>query len=368
MKLQTQIFLETNGIEALTSELGIKVSHDEDTGLVIFNYDQIESPKTHPVVRECRGLILENNSWNFVARSFPRFFNWGEVIDEMKNFNFNEFVIDSKEDGSLCIIYYYNGNWHANTRGSFGKDHMQFQNFTWREAFIKALNVNSFNDLNNILDERLTYVCEFVSPWNKIVRKYDKPSMYLLTIFNGINELSWKEIDDEELRIKEHKLLFVRPNRYYFSSIDEIKLFLQSLESKDPTNEGVVIRDKDNRRWKIKSPTYLSLHRLRGEGNMYDPKNIIPFVLSGEADELLTYFPEIEDGFRKIESEIKESYITLNSLWNSTKHITDQKEFALAIMNKTPFTGILFQIRKSGEKLDSVWRNSGDKILKFLYK
>jgi hypothetical protein len=82
--LQVQEYLHSGKSWAnLTDELGIKVVFHPSLPLVTVNYDQIESPKTHPIVRECRGLVLHRQTFDLVARSFPRFFNWGEVADEM---------------------------------------------------------------------------------------------------------------------------------------------------------------------------------------------------------------------------------------------------------------------------------------------
>lgn len=368
--LETQKYLLEKSLDDLTAELGIKVTQDSELGLVILNYDQIESPKTHPIVRECRGLVLELGTWQIVARSFPRFFNWGEVADEMGLFDFGEFHTDSKEDGSLCIIYNYRGQWLANTRGSFGKDLMQFQDFTWREGFLRALGVDSFDRLDNHLNPELTYVCEFVSPWNKVVRNYPEPSMYLLTAFRGKEELSRMEVREGIGTSGVFRL----PQSYTFGSIDEISEYIRKIQAEDPTNEGVVIRDSGNRRWKIKSPAYLSLHRMRGEGdNLYNPKNILPFVLTGEGDELLTYFPEVKDRFFEIKNMVESEYLKLLETWHSAKGIENQKEFALSILGKTPFTGILFELKKKfGQAqeeahLKKAWLEADSAILKFLF-
>jgi hypothetical protein len=319
-------------------------------------------------VRECRALVLNSKDFTLVARSFPRFFNWGEVADEMGLFDFNDFVIHSKEDGSLCVLYHFDGQWHGNTRGSFGLDNMQFQPFSWREGFLKAMGVSSWNSLDGVLDPSLTYICEFVSPWNKVVRTYSEPKMYLLTAFRGHRELTWAELDAVPGP-------FIRPDRYHYTSIEEIMTFLSAQADKDKTFEGVVIRDKDGRRWKVKNPTYLALHKMRGEGdNLYNPKNLMPFVLAGEGDELLTYFPEVKDTFTEMKKKVDDAYAVLEDVWAKNKDIEVQKDFALAIQKKTPFTGILFDLRKrfgkdqTVELLKKNWREAGDLILKVLFK
>jgi len=369
--LHTQQYLQTKSLTDLENELGIKIAEHPHDPLVILNYDQIESPKTHPIVRECRGLVLHKHTFEVVAKSFNRFFNWGEVQDEMGHFDFSNFIVQDKEDGSLAIIYFYE-KWRVNTRGSFALDNMQFQDFTWQEAICRALHVNELSDLDQFLDRNLTYVCEFCSPWNKIVRRYEEPRVYLLTAFEGDRELSWEELEARELASDRNCAggIMGTPGLIVFNTLEEIQDFLREQEVDDPTYEGVVIRDINNRRWKIKSATYLGLHRLRGEGdNMWNPKHLLPFVLAGEEDELLTYFPEVKETFYKLKAQVLENYSEMVEVWGDYRHLRDQKEFALAVKD-TPFASILFSVRRehgdaeTSKHLRAKWRESDRLILK----
>lgn len=364
--LHVQKFLREKGHDALTEELGIKVNKHDTLPLVILNYDQIDSPKTNPIVRECRGLVLHADTHQVVARSFNRFFNWGEVQDEMDSFDFSDFSVQSKEDGSLVLIYNFDGKWRSNTRGSFAEDNMQFQKFTWTAGILQALGIDSFDDFH--LAKEFTYVCEFCSPWNKIVRQYNQPVMYLLTAFDNAT--------GEELTIEQCDGFaraggMLRPDFYPFESMEEVQRFLQKQEQDDPTYEGVVIRDWQNHRWKIKSPTYLGLHRLRGnDDNIWNPKHLLPFVLSGEDDELLTYFPECNERFHEVKCKVLEAYIEMLEAWADNWPIEDQKEFALAVKDNK-FSGVLFNARKKDGRVAEVrqeWRNSADAIHKKLFK
>lgn len=256
--LSVQQYLQSKTFDDLTAELGILVRKHDTLPLVILNYDQIKSPKTHPIVRECRALVLHSKTYEVVAKSFNRFFNWGEVVEEMPLFDFSDFIVQSKEDGSLVLLYHFDGHWHANTRGGFALDKMEHQDFTWRDGICKALRLTNLDLLDNYLDKRYTYVCEFCSPWNKIVRQYAEPVMYLLTAFEGTRELSWEELDTHE---QAHGIMST-PDRFEFKSIEEIQDFLTQKAADDPTFEGVVIRDRAGHRWKIKSATYLDLREL----------------------------------------------------------------------------------------------------------
>lgn len=365
--LHVQEYLQTKSLDDLTAELGIKVAyHPDGLPLVILNYSQIDSPKTNPIVRECRGLCLRSDSFELVARSFSRFYNWGEVQDEMPLFDFNDFVVESKEDGSLSILYYFGGKWRANTRGSFALDLMQFQNFTWQEGIARAMRLPSIESCAGLLDPTVTYICEFCSLWNKVVRQYKTPALYLLTAFRGLTELSWEETDQLTAGI------LIRPERHDFHSIEEIQRYLQERSVKDATFEGVVIRDRSNHRWKIKSATFLGLHRLKGDGdNLFHPKYLLPFVLSGEEAELLCYFPEARSHFYELKAKVSCAYANLLETWIEHKDIELQKEFALAICKK-PFSGMLFELRKkfgveqNVNHLKDLWRNSEANILKTL--
>lgn len=365
--LHVQRYLQNKTVEELSAELGIKAAVHPHLPLVILNYDQIESPKTHPIVRECRGLVLRSDTFDLVAKSFSRFFNWGELTEEMALFDFSDFTVQSKEDGSLCLIYYFDGQWHANTRGSFALDLMQHQQFTWREGFCKALGVKDLSELQTQLHSTITYVCEFCSVWNKVVRKYDEPQMFLLTAFRGLQELS-----HDELEALMPEGLFKRPIKYQFHSIEEIQQFLQEQGANDPTFEGVVIRDKNGMRYKVKSATYLGLHKLRGEGdNLFHPKHLLPFVLAGEEDELLNYYPEVTEQFYKLKSHVLSDYSKVLETWADHKDIQDQKTFALAVKDH-PYSGVLFRVRKEygltqkSKDLRTVWKDSDDLILKKL--
>lgn len=370
--LEVQNYLSSgNSFEDLTAELGIKAAYHPTLPLVILNYSQIDSPKTNPIVRECRALVLTTDTHQVVAKSFDRFFNWGEVAEEMSSFDFSDFVVQSKEDGSLALLYHYDGHWRVNTRGSFAQDKMEFQSFTWEQAVCKALRMNSLDEIDARLGYDLrgcTLVCEFCSPWNKVVRKYEQPVLYLLTAFGVGGEMDVGYC--EKLAVQ---LDVLRPTLYQFTNIEQIQKFLQDQAAADPTFEGVVMRDRHGHRWKVKSPTYLGLHRLRGEGdNLYNPKHLLPFVLAGEESELLAYFPEAAEAFYRTKSRVLEAYVRLLHLWADHKDIEQQKDFALAIQGKSPFTFMLFNVRKmhgkaqTAKHLDEEWRRSEAQILKFL--
>jgi len=123
--------------------------------------------------------------------------------------------------GSLVLIYYWQGQWRINTRGSFGQGEINYSGLTWDEL-IRPLFYES------ILNQQYTYVCEFCSPYNKIVKLYPEPTLYLLTVFNRYDEL---EFDD--YMVEAGRCGFLTPKVYTVlnkEEIDELIDYLSGLE------------------------------------------------------------------------------------------------------------------------------------------
>ena len=79
LNLQTFIRENENWRE-LISEKPYCIKVTEKEGLVCFKYSQIDSDFNEPLVRECRGIILEKDTWNVVAYAFNKFFNFFWII------------------------------------------------------------------------------------------------------------------------------------------------------------------------------------------------------------------------------------------------------------------------------------------------
>src|SRR5581483_8555835 len=108
--LNIQNFLLTQGKpEDLKTTRGINFYEHPTLPLIGFKYDQIDSPKTDPIVKEARGIVLGKCTWNVIAKPFNRFFNLGEDQENFKDFDWNDFTCYTKEDGSLMIVYFYDG-------------------------------------------------------------------------------------------------------------------------------------------------------------------------------------------------------------------------------------------------------------------
>lgn len=341
MFLETQFYLKEKGLQALQDEFGIEVRENEDS--VILNYGIASGQKTHPIVRECRSLCLNKLDWSIQSRSFRRFFNLAECVELHKDFNWDNFVCYEKCDGSIISLYYnlYNGRWQINTRSTFGDGKINDFQITWQELFF-----NTFKppvDHDYVLSSRYTYVFEMCSLYNKVVRHYESPTLYLLAAFNRFVD---KELSDEELDNVAKKLCVERPQRYEFKNCDDILSYINDPEL-DATFEGFVVKDNENRRLKIKNLKYLALSSIRGNGE-FSPKRILPLILSqnqNDIDELISYFPEIKPEIEALQHKVNLLKYQMECIWAYASQLQVQKDFALAIKNQY-FAPIFFEARK----------------------
>lgn len=363
-ELDVQRWLRTSNLspkEALSQlniVFDIRLTYHPSEPLVILNYG-LESPKTLALSRECRGLTLDyEDNFRVVAKGFTRFFNYGEALAETQGFDWKNFCCTSKEDGSILLIFKYKNLWRVNTRGSFGCGiPNELHGRTWEELFYDVVDEIALDEIK----DNVTLVCELVSPYTKVVRQYPKTDVYLLSMFDNDTLEEYQEILD----IVAQRLRLNRPQKYSFKNIKEIQSFCEN--HPEATYEGVVVFDGVER-LKIKNSRYLSLHHLRGEGqNLYSVKNLISFILSGDTEELLCYFPEVKTKLDEYTTKIDTAYLQLMKVWNEAESIASQKEFAQFILPKTPLASILFEARKRGVSPASIWRDNAPVILKRIF-
>lgn len=130
----------------------------------------------------CRGLIVDDLTHEIVAWPFPKFFNVGEHAhgnDYAPPLPDEPFEVYDKVDGSLGIVFHYNGRWHTASKGSFASEQAM-----WAQAWI------SISDTARLIPG-VTYLAEIIYPENRIVVDYgDRTDLVLL----GAYDASGREI------------------------------------------------------------------------------------------------------------------------------------------------------------------------------
>lgn len=307
--------------------------HPVFNNLVLLKYDQINSPFTEAIVRECRGIILdESNDWNVVSMSFTKFFNNSEPLAAPIDWTTSK--VFNKLDGSLATIYAYNGSWHVATTGSpdAGGQVNDFD-FTFAELFWKTYEY----DLPPV-DCNICFYFELTSPYNKIVVNHAEPKLTLL----GARDIKTLE----ELPI--HKASLYISNCPYVQEfpLDSFAEMDKTFETMSPyEQEGYVVCDANFNRVKLKHPRYVYLHHIK---DSVSQKNFVKVAINGEIPEVVSHFPEFEHILTDAQVRIDCLVNQLEIEYEKIKDIPIQKDFALAAKN-SKCSAILFQYR--GKKI-----------------
>lgn len=319
--------------------LNIKIKHYEAEGLYCLNYDQINSPKTDNLVRLCRGIIVDSDL-NIVCRPFKRFFNYGEALEITQGFEFDTATVQEKADGSLVKVYFWNGLWRIATRGTAFAETQNYTGQMFSDMVLDAFECYSLEDFsetlnNEDLDKSKTYLFEFTSPDNRIVTRYKKSEMVYLGCVNNIT-------GEENISSINFSCLFARnAKQYSFNTFDNM---LEVLRELPDLQEGYVCTDGNGLKVKLKSPTYVAVHKIRGEC-IPTPKRIAELVVTGETDEYLTYFPEDRSLFEPYVEAYNLLLSNMADVYSSVSNIVDQKELALKIKDYI-FSCYIFMARK----------------------
>lgn len=343
----------TECFNALTEQLGIKVKFYDEEGIVLLDYNQIDSPKLHPIVIECRSLILDVFTFEVVSRKFDRFFNYGEALEYYHDFDLSRSVIMEKADGSLIGVYHHNGKWHISTRGMAFAEGEHPMGGTFRGKVLEAfgLTEEEFQKQFSLYEPTITFVFEYTSPQNRIVTKYDEPEMVFLSA-NGVGFDYDYEIAAHDL--ESTNLNFRKVKTYRASNMDEVVKLANSLPD---LQEGFVIYDPvSNKRMKVKSSLYVVAHAIRGNDPLPTKKNLLRLLFTGELGEFCAYFPEWSEKALDIQREVDNAYRELAIAWDKYKHLESQKDFALSIKD-VPYNGILFQARKMNKTVNEAWND-----------
>ena len=334
--LETVAYILANGLESLVERFAIKAARGRRFGsLVCLKYSQINSPMHEPIVRECRGLVLdEADGYRIVSRSFDKFFNVGEP--NAAPIDWTSAKVFEKLDGSLCSLHRYRDEWQVATTGTpDGAGRLNDTDTTFAALFWKT-----FGELGYKLpaptdfgSKRLVFMFELMTPLNRVVVRHAKPRLALI----GVRDLDAGELEPEAFA---QAMGWEAAQSFPLRCIEDC---LSACNQLDPMQaEGYVVCDSAFNRVKIKSPRYVALAHLK---EVMSGRRLLEIARGNESGEFLAYFPEFADAFNRVNQEFVALCDELEAAFASIKHITDQKAFALEA-GKTRCSAPLFALRK----------------------
>jgi hypothetical protein len=349
------------GLDPLADK-DIRVASDERyPNLYNLKYGTILADKSDPIVRACRGAVVERVDndgdhspyFRLVAYAFDRFFNLGEGA--CHELDWANTKIYEKSDGSLIKLFFYEGDWIVSTSGSVAaRSDVGSTDRSFEELFWSVFNQVGYS--RGMLNSDLCYIFELCHQDNRIVVDYKEPQLPLLAVRDRSND--FEEIDLEPFC---ESVGFKAAESYVFGSMDMLTL---TLNQRGADHEGFVLFDGKGRA-KVKSDIYVQLHRVRGNG---DP-DFSELYLNGDLEEFLLHFPEYRPGFEVFLQKLEDYASCINKEVARLSDIS-QKEFAQFVMkNYSEVSGAMFAVRADkyrdfGHYLESMTPKQLDRLLK----
>ena len=351
--LKVQEFIRSNSDwECLLSSepFNLSISYDEMFGrkLVLFKYDQTNADFSLDIVRECRGLILDAETFEVVSYPFNKFFNYGE--SHAANIDWSSAYVTQKIDGSIIKVVNLDGNFLISTNGVIdafkcnlpGTVGCPFNSFG--ELFMEGMRFYGLSkeDFPRLFKPNKTYMFELTSPYNQVVVQWKDTKVWFL---GERDNLTFKETfyGDHEL-----SKVFDIPKVYPIKTIDQCVAAAAELPEDE---EGYVVCDKDFNRIKVKSPRYVQLHYMAGNQN-WSGRRVLEILLANEVSEYVAYFPKFKTAFDVVKakydayvSELEYLKSVVDDLLGVENVSMPKKDFAkwvFASGSRKPHSGFLF--------------------------
>lgn len=275
----------------------------------------------------CRGLVTDNDG-KIVARPFKKFFN----MEEGKHTPTEEFEVFEKMDGSLGIVFKYNGEVMYATRGSFASDQA-----IWMTKYGKE------NNFNYILVDGLTYLFEIIYPENRIVVNYQGEER--LVLLGIIKTESGEEIPYEDISFDGWDIV----NKY-----DGIKDYTTLKGMIGDNEEGFIVRFSNGDRMKIKGEEYLRLHKIMTNLSTTSVWEVLSN--NGNMDDLIKDVPdEFYKKIKEYQENLKYNFFQISEYcgkahdrfrygkYNDVHPEPTRKEYAEYVMtNYKKFSSVMF--------------------------
>lgn len=325
LKIQDYIYAHPDWrTELAKAPYNLKIT--EDDGFILFKYNQINSDFSQEICKEARGLILDTqDNFRVVRYAFKKFFN----IDEnyAAHIDWDTAVASEKIDGSIMSVWFARDKWHLSTNSTIDAFKAPLNGVcpykTFGELFESVFPLSTFTNYN----KHRCWTFELVSPYNKVVIDYPETKVYLLSIrdMDSLEELS---LDAVEILADANGLTV--PKRYNLNNeADYRKLVEQMPEG----HEGIVVRDINGERVKIKTLLYFQMHRARNNGVM-TLERAVELILKNDHAEFLSYFPEYTNYFDSVAAVINGiNLIALN--WDAAHFASQwQQKFSEKVAKK----------------------------------
>lgn len=319
----------------------INVRKHPEFDLYIYNYSKLAEfeHKWNDATELCRGIICDKDM-NVVARPFTKFYLYEEIVDKSIIPDL-PFEVYEKLDGSLGILYFYDGKPYIATRGSFESE---------QAKHATDLLYTKYKDNLHLLDQSKTYLFEIIYKDNNsplVVDYGDTDDIFLIGVIDIETGI--------ESDIYDYKHIFKTTTKY-----EHVKDYLNYRDESDGKNrEGFVIKFSNGFRMKLKFAEYFELHSL--VSHLTD-KAVVDAMLTGTIDQLkqriLGLSEEAQIYFCKLVEDLTAKYKQIEDKCKSEykyKEFLSEKEMAQYFLT-CKYNAVLFAMKNKKDYSKIIWK------------
>ena len=281
--------------------------------------------------RECRGLIFDDDGY-LMSRPFHKFFNINEreetqthVVDMSQ-----PHAIMEKMDGSMIRPILVDGYLRLATKMGVTNVAMD------AEAWLAAQDPAMKEWMRQCVEDSVTPIFEWVSPFNQIVLAYEEADLvYLGTRDNATGAY-----------VMDTSCPFTSVPRY--GSVEGNIADYVARQREAEGREGDIIRFDDGHMLKVKNDWYVRIHKTV-ERIVFD-RNIVDLIINEEVDDVVPMLPQVQaDRVRNFEARFwvvfKETEAGIAELYIDAARYESRKDVATVFAKTVDKTVMPFIFR-----------------------
>jgi hypothetical protein len=358
-----------------------KVHEYEDNTLVKYPHGVTLDDGEGGWLKYCRGAVYSKEKVLYVppVRLLEEEL---ENIENIDSYSLQEYI-----DGTLIAVWHNHeqDKWYISTRSKIGALCRWNNSKTFRHMFLDILDEKNGNF--DILDKSLGYTFVMVHTDNRIVQKYNKNRVVLVSAWSKDTE-TYCNIEDIQQTTKQ----LSESENIWFSvpkvlEMDNIKEYLKSKSAKDIAGITLI---NNKERYKIMHPDYKSYKELNGESHL-PLFNYLNNRTNGKIPEYLKVYPENRRDYNNMKYKVhdftqnlydnygyvfKEKRLTLKSASFSMKpllyelhgqYLENKQAIAFSnvmeYINNLPTAKLYFAMSKYSQEQKETKNNSVEQII-----
>jgi len=374
------VIKQENAKELFASQ-SCKVHEYEDNTLVKYPHGVTLDDGEGGWLKYCRGAVYSKEKVLYVppVRLLEEEL---ENIENIDSYSLQEYI-----DGTLIAVWHNHeqDKWYISTRSKIGALCRWNNSKTFRHMFLDILDEKNGNF--DILDKSLGYTFVMVHTDNRIVQKYNKNRVVLVSAWSKDTE-TYCNIEDIQQTTKQ----LSESENIWFSvpkvlEMDNIKEYLKSKSAKDIAGITLI---NNKERYKIMHPDYKSYKELNGESHL-PLFNYLNNRTNGKIPEYLKVYPENRRDYNNMKYKVhdftqnlydnygyvfKEKRLTLKSASFSMKpllyelhgqYLENKQAIAFSnvmeYINNLPTAKLYFAMSKYSQEQKETKNNSVEQII-----